>query len=261
MRKILALVAREIRAQVYSPVAWVVWTLFLFVAGWMFIGIVHQFLELVDNYTAYAQYMSNSDILDRINLNELVVSGLFGNLLVIFVFLIPALTMRSFAEERRAGTDELLLTAPVGPGQLVAGKYLGLLAVAEVLVAGAGFYVLVLLHYGNPETGPIFTGLVGLALAVAALTALGFAISALTKSQVVAAVGSFVLFLLLFVVSWPAESAGGLVRQILLGLSLPAHYDGFAKGAVSSTDIAYFVSLTALGLFAARTTIASQRWR
>ena len=105
MSRIAALIAREWRAQVYSPVAWIVWTLFLFLAGWMFIGVVHQFIEIVANYSAYAQYMSNPDLLDRINLNDLVISGLFGNLLVLFIFLIPALTMRGFAEERRQGTD------------------------------------------------------------------------------------------------------------------------------------------------------------
>lgn len=261
MRKVAALVAREIRSQVFSPVAWVVWTLFLFLAGWMFISIVHQFQEIVENYTVYAQYMSNPDVLSRINLNDLVVSGLFGNLLVVFLFVIPALTMRGFADERKSGTDELLLTAPVTPGQIVAGKYLGLLAVAEVPVLGAVFYMLVLLHFGNPETGPIATGLIGLALTVAALTAIGFAISTLTRSQVVAAVSAFVVFLLLFIVSWPAESASGIVKEALLALSLPSHYDGFAKGNVSTTDVAYFLSLAALGLFAARTTIASQRWR
>ena len=128
-------------------------------------------------------------------------------------------------------------------------------------MAGAGFYMLVLLHFGDPERGPIATGLVGLALVVAALTAVGFAISTLTKSQVVAAVSAFVVFLLLFIVSWPAESTSGVLKEVLVALSLPSHFDGFAKGNVASTDVAYFLSLAALGLFAARTTIASQRWR
>jgi ABC-2 type transport system permease protein len=180
---------------------------------------------------------------------------------VLFVFLIPALTMRSFAEERKQGTDELLLTAPVTPGQLVAGKYLGQLAVSGVLVAGAAFYVAILLHYGDPERGPIATGLAGLALVVAALTAIGFAVSTVTKSQVVAAVSTFVLFLLLYVVDWPAESTEGVTQTFLKALSLPAHFEGFAKGNVHSVDIVYFVSLLAAGLFTAKTAIASQRWR
>ena len=106
--------------------------------------------------------------MDRLNLNDLVISGLFGNFLVLYVFLIPVLTMRSFAEERKQGTDELLLTAPVSPGLLVAGKYLGQLAITGVLVGAAAFYVAVLLRYGDPEKGPIVTGLIGLSLVVAA---------------------------------------------------------------------------------------------
>jgi ABC-2 type transport system permease protein len=261
MSRVLALVAREIRAQIYSPIAWVVWTLFLLLAGWFFFSLVYQFIVVVDNAAAYAEMMQNREMLDRLNLNDLVVSGLFGNLLLLLVFFVPVLTMRAFAEERKAGTDELLLTAPVSAGEVVAGKYIGLLVIASALVLGAAFYVGVLLRFGDPETGPILTGLLGLALAVGALTALGFAVSSLTKSQVVAAVGSFVLFLLLFVVDWPAESTEGALRAVLKALSLPGHFEGFAQGAVSSVDVAYFVSLIALGLFVARTTIASQRWR
>jgi ABC-2 type transport system permease protein len=261
MSRIAALIGREIRAQVYSPIAWIVWTLFLFLAGWFFFSLVYQFAVLVENTTSYAEMMQNREILERLNLNEMVVSGLFGNFLILFVFLIPVLTMRSFAEERKQGTDELLLTAPVTPGQLVAGKYLGQLAIAGVLVLASAFYIAVLLHYGDPEKGPILTGFLGLTLVVAALTSLGFAVSTVTKSQVVAAVSAFVLFLLLFVVDWPAESTEGVGKTILKSLSLPAHFEGFAKGSVSSVDIAYFVSLAALGLFSARTAIASQRWR
>jgi len=259
--RIYALITRELRTQVYSPVAWIVWTLFLFLAGWFFFSLVYQFAVIVENTTGYAEMMQNRDILERLNLNEMVIAGLFSNFLVLLVFLIPALTMRSFAEERKQGTDELLLTAPVTPGQLVAGKYLGQLAVSGVLVLGAVFYVAILLHYGDPERGPIATGLAGLALVVAALTAIGFAVSTLTKSQVVAAVATFVLFLLLYVVDWPAESTEGVTQAFLKALSLPAHFEGFAKGNVHSVDVVYFVSLLAAGLFTAKTAIASQRWR
>ncbi len=261
MSRILALIAREIRSQVFSPIAWIVWTLFLFLAGWFFFSLVYQFSAMVENAAGYAEMMQNPEIVDRLNLNELVISGLFGNFLILFVFLIPVLTMRSFAEERKQGTDELLLTAPVTPGQLVAGKYLGQLAITAVLVVAAVFYVGVILHYGDPEKGPIATGLLGLFLAVSALTSIGFAVSTVTKSQVVAAVSAFVLFLMLFVVDWPADSTEGVARTLLKALSLPAHFEGFSKGNVASVDVAYFVSLAAAGLFAARTAIASQRWR
>jgi ABC-2 type transport system permease protein len=235
--------------------------LFLFLAGWFFFSLVVQFVAIVESTSSYAAMMQNRELMDRLNLNDLVISGLFGNFLVLYVFLIPVLTMRSFAEERKQGTDELLLTAPVTPGQVVAGKYIGQLAVTMVLVLAAGFYVAVLFHYGDPEKGPIATGLIGLALVVLALTALGFAVSTVTNSQVVAAVSSFVLFLLLFVVDWPAGSTEGTPQAVLKALSLPAHFEGFARGNVASVDVVYFLSLAAVGLFTARAAIASQRFR
>lgn len=261
MSGLLAIVRREVRSQVASPVVWIVLTLYLFAGGWFFFNLVSQFSVLVANYEMYAQVTSNPSLTDRINLNEIVVGGLFSNLLVLFLFFVPAITMRSFAEERRQGTDELLLTAPVGPATIVAAKFLGLLAVTGTMVASTGIFLGILLRHGDPETGPILTGLAGLFLAVTALTALGLAISTLTRSQVMAAVGSFVLFLALYVVAWPSETAEGWVRALVKGLSFPERFDTFARGLVASPDALYFVSLAALGLFVARAAIASQRWR
>ncbi len=261
MSRVLALALRELRSQVASPVAWIVGTAFLFLAGYFFFNLVSQFTILLSNYSVYAQITSNPSLVERVSLNELVVAALFRNLLVLLLFIVPVLTMRSFAEERRHGTDELLLTAPVSPGQIVAGKYLGLLSVALAIVGLCGVFIAILLRYGDPEWGPIWTGMLGLALAAAALVALGLAISTATESQVVAAVGSFVLFLVLFVLDWPAEGMTDWRGKVLKGLSLPEHFDAFSKGLLSSPDVAYYLSLLALGLFTARAVVASQRWR
>lgn len=261
MSGFVAILKKEIRSQVTSPVAWIVLCLYLLIAGWFFFNLVSQFSIILANYSMYAQAMSNPSLLERINLNEIVVSGLFSNLLVLLIFFVPALTMRGFAEERRQGTDELILTAPVGPGALVGGKFLGLLAVSGSLLLATGVFIGILLHYGDPERGPIWTGLLGLALATAALTSLGLAVSTLTDSQVMAAVGSFVLFLALFVIEWPADAVEGWLQRLLRGLSLPARYESFSKGLIASPDVLYFLSLAALGLFVARAAVASQRWR
>jgi hypothetical protein len=86
MSRVAALAAREIRAQVYSPIAWVVWTLFLFLAGWFFFSLVDQFVIIAENTQSYAAMMQNPELVDRLNLNELVISGLFGNFLVLYLF-------------------------------------------------------------------------------------------------------------------------------------------------------------------------------
>lgn len=261
MSKILALCARELRSQIVSPVVWLVATLYLFAAGYFFFGLVSSFSTLVQNYTYYAQVMSNPALLDRLNLNDVVVAGLFRNLVVLYLFFVPILTMRTFAEERKLGTDELLLTAPVTPGQIVAGKYLGALAVVSALTASTGLFVALLLRHGSPEWGPILSGMLGLFLLAAALTALGLAVSSQTDSQVLAAVGAFVLSLLLFVLDWAAEFVEGGKRAFLEALSLPGHLENFTKGLITSPDVVYFLSLVALGLFVARATVASARWR
>lgn len=261
MRKVVALAGRELRSQLVSPVAWSVASGFLLLAGYFFFNLVSQFSVMLSNYTMYAQVYQNPELLDRVNLNEMVVANLARNVLVLLLFLLPVLTMRGFAEERKQGTDELILTAPVTPGQIVVGKYLGIVVVALGVVAASGFFVAILLRYGDPERGPIATAWLGLLLVTAALVALGLAVSSATDSQVVAGVGSFVLFLMLFVIDWPADSVGGRLGEVLKGLSLPVRFEGFSRGLLSGPDVAYFLSLTALGLFTARTLVASQRWR
>lgn len=261
MSKVWALFVREVRSQLVSPTAWIVATAFLLLAGFFFFNLVLSYDVQLARYEQYAQLTQNPSLAESVNLNEIVVGNLYSNLLVVLLFLMPAFTMRSFAEERKQGTDELILTSPVTPGQVVAGKFAGLAAIALVLVASTGFFLAILWRYGNPELGPALTGLLGLALAALAFTSLGTAISALTENQMVAAIGSFVVFLMLFVADWPAENSQGFVRAVLKGLSLPAHFGGFGKGMIASPDVLYFLSLVALGLFGARAVLASQRFR
>jgi ABC-2 type transport system permease protein len=256
VRPALALARKEIRSQTASPVGWVVAAGYLLLGGYFFFGLVDRYATALRSYAMWAPTLA-----DRINLNEIVVAGLARNLLVLLLFVLPILTMRSFAEERRQRTDELLLTAPAGPGEIVLGKYLGLLAVATTWIAASGAFVLLLLRYGDPETGPIWTAWLGLVLVAAAMVALGIAVSASTDSQVVAGIGSFVLFLMLFVVDWPADSVSPALGAVLRGISLPARFEGFSRGVVSSADVVYCVSLALAGLFAARAIVASQRWR
>lgn len=261
MSGLIALVRRELRSQLYAPTAWIVAALFLFLSGWFFFNLVWQFAALVRSYGLYAQVAGTPEVADRLNVNAVVVEGLFSNVLVLFLFFVPALSMRAYAEERKLGTDELLLTAPVGPTRIVLGKYLGLLAVGGVLLAATALYLGLVVWRGDPETGPIASGFLGLALSLAALCAVGLAVSSLTSSQMMAAVGAFVVFLGLYVVGWPADSVEGWARQALRGLSLPARFASFSGGLVTTPDLAYFLSLIVLGLVVARLAIASQRWR
>ena len=261
MIRLWALVARELRSQFVSPVAWAVVAGYVLLDGYFFFNLVSRFGMMLQRYEVHARIYRDPAVLAAINLNDLVVAKLFMNQILLLVFIIPALTMRTFAEERRQGTDELLLTAPVGPGTVVAGKFIGVLAVCALLVAASAGFLGIVMHFGDPETGPMWTGLLGLSLVATALTALGIAVSAATDSQVVAGVGAFALFLMLFIVAWPAEAVGGTGGALLRGLSLPGHFESFRDGVLTSPDVIYYLSLTALGLFSARAILASHRWR
>jgi ABC-2 type transport system permease protein len=261
MRRIWTICARELRSQVVSPVGWIVGAGFLLLAGYFFFNLVSSFSVILNNYSAYAQITQNPSLVERVNLNEIVVAGFFGNVLILLLFLVPALTMRSFAEERKQGTDELLLTAPVSPGQIVAGKFLGLAVPAVALVGSTVLFIAILARYGDPEMGPVWTGLLGLMLATVAMVSLGMAVSASTESQAVAGFGAFVVLLMLYVVDFPAEAVGSGAGEVLKSLSLRGRFEGFVKGVVATPDVVYYLSLAALGLVATRAIVASQRWR
>jgi ABC-2 type transport system permease protein len=260
VRAALAVCGRELRSQLASPLAWTIGAGFLVTAGYFFFSQVVNYAEAMQQYEMYAQLYQDPSLLERFNLNMLV-EGLFSNVLVLLLFIVPILSMGAIAEERRRGTDELLLTAPLGPGGVVVGKYVGLLLVLWALVAGSGLFLFLLTMHGQPERGPMLTGLLGLALTAAALLAIGLAVSAATSSQTVAGVVTFVLCLLLFAAGWTSQTVGGWGGKVLEQLALPTHFEDFNKGLVTGVDVAYFVSLVALGLFVARAFLASQRWR
>jgi ABC-2 type transport system permease protein len=156
--------------------------------------------------------------------------------------------------------EEWLLTAPISPTQLVLGKYLGILAVALAIVAASGAFVAVLFRHGDPEPGPAWTGLGGLALAASALVSLGLATSAWSKSQGLAATAALVVGLGLFLLDAPARTAPEPIARLLQALALPARFEAMGRGLVTGVDLAYFLSLIAIGLFAARLALVSRRW-
>jgi len=170
--------------------------------------------------------------------------------------LIPIITMRLFAEERKAGTLELLLTAPVRESQVVLAKYVASMAVVLAMIALTGTYGIVLALFGSPDLGPIYSGYIGLALLASTLVSLGLIVSALTSNQVVAAIVTIGISFLL----WTIDSLAGMMpeglERILISLSLLAHFTPFATGALYTSDVGFFVSTTLLALFLAMRALA-----
>jgi ABC-2 type transport system permease protein len=157
--------------------------------------------------------------------------------------------MRQFAEERRSGTLELLLTAPVREIEIVGAKFLASMVVVAAMTSLTLIYAVLLAVYGQPDWGPIYSGYLGVLLLGAALVSIGLMISALTANQIVAAVVSLGLFGIL----WAIDTLAALLPQPfenwLLGLSLLAHFTPFAVGAMYVSDFGFFLSVVLLGLF------------
>jgi len=259
MRNISALFFKEIRIYFTTPVAYVALTVFTIVSSFFFLRFLSDFQHRIMIAT-----QMRPEILQYLNFTDQVLQPLFYNTAVILVFVLPFVTMRLIAEERRAKTFELLLTNPITPFQIAAGKFLAALVVVLAMVLLVGIYPLLVWAYatlGAPAWGTVFTGLLGLFLAGAAFTAIGLFVSSLTNSQTVAAAITFCTLLLLWVVGWAASDNSGLTREFLNGMSAIEHIRGFAKGVIDLKDVVYYLSLVFLGLFLTRRTLEAQRWR
>jgi gliding motility-associated transport system permease protein len=173
----------------------------------------------------------------------------------------PLITMRLFAEERRSGTIELLLTYPVRDGAVLVGKFLAALALYALMLALTLLYPLLVFAFTRLEWGPVLTGYVGLLLLGAAFIAAGIFASSLTENQIVAAMTTFGVLLLFWVIGWTADTVGGTGGRILSHLSLIEHFDNFGKGVLDTRDIVYYLSFIALALFLSLRSLEARRWK
>lgn len=259
MRNIIAIARREILSFFVSPIAYFVITGFILLAGYFFFNLVAIF-----NY-AFAQYNSMPPMYRGAgpgpNLNQIVVEGFYHTLVVILVFLIPLLTMRTVAEEKKRGTFELLVTSPVSVSEIVLGKFMGVAFMILVMMLGVFCFPLLLCLYLDPEVAPIFTGIFALTMCSLAFASIGMAVSSFSENQVVAGICSMVTLLLLYVIHSPAEAMEGRAHDILYALSPVMQLKDFFNGVVTLKSTVYFFSLTFLGIFLSQRALESYRWR
>ncbi len=259
MRSILTIAGKELRGYFVSPIAYVVLTGFLLLGGWFFYNLLARFNFILGMYSA----MRNPEALAQVNLNQWVVEPLLHNLSVVLVILVPMITMRSFAEEKRAGTYELLMTSPIRTGEILAGKFLGAAVFLLIMVGLAAGFGALLWFYGNPgpELPVMAAGFGGLFLIALTFAAVGMCCSAFTENQIIAAVSGLVACLMLYVIGWPADTAGEPAGNVLRYLSITEHFAELVKGVVDTADLGYFGLVMALALFITHWTVESLRWR
>jgi ABC-2 type transport system permease protein len=181
--------------------------------------------------------------------------------MVIFLFVVPLITMRAYAEEKRSGTIELLMTSPITDFQIVIGKFLGAMSLYGAMLGVTLIHIALLFAYGNPEWKPILTGYLGLVLLGGCFVSVGLFFSSLTKNQIVAGMFTFVVLLLLWVIGWIGNFSGPTVERLTGYLSLTSHVDDFLRGVIDSQHVVYYLSFITFGLFLTAKAVDSERWR
>lgn len=256
MRNVFTIVRKELRAYFVSPIAYVVLTGFLLLGGWFFFNLLSRFNVLLSIYTQLQQGAA-----DQLNLNEFVIAPLMHNLSIVLVILVPMITMRAYAEEKKGGTYELLLTSPLRTGEIVLGKFLASFLFICIMLGLTGVYPAVLIAFGNPEIGVLLAGYLGLLLLATSFVAVGLLTSSFTENQIIAAVSGLVATLLLYIIGWPADTAGEVLGPLLRYLSVTEHFAEMVNGLIDTQDLVYFASLILLSLFLTQRSVESLRWR
>jgi ABC-2 type transport system permease protein len=264
MRPMLGIFRKELKIYFTTPVAYVVMALFALVASFFFWSFIQRFQMQMMQFEQYQR----SDLMDRMNLNDQVLTPLYvGYVQIIFLFMLPLLTMRLIAEERRNKTMELLLSSPVRPWQVVLGKYLAAVVMVLCLSAICGVYAVLLEMFGEGagEAGPLdwataLMGLLGLTLVGATCVAVGLFTSSITDNQIVAAVIGMMTLLFLWVLRGVGASMEGVLGEVLSYLSILSHIESFARGVFNVADLVYFASFIFLALFLSHRMVEAQRW-
>jgi len=253
MSNVIAIAGKELRSYFASPIAYIVVGLFALVFGYFYIVMV--------NFFVMQSMQSAMGGGGAMNVNRDLIHYVLQNVAVVVLFLMPLITMRTYSEEKRTGTIELLLTSPVSDLQIIMGKFLGAMALYGLMLAVTLIHIALIFVYGRPEWKPIASGYLGLLLMGGCFVSVGLFFSSLTKNQIVAAVLTFVVLLLLWVIDWMTNFAPSGVASLLNYLSITSHLDDFAKGIVDTKHVVYYLSFITFGLFLTSRAVDSERWR
>ena len=252
MANVFALARKELRSYFASPIGYVIVGLFALLFGYFFYAYLGFFVRSSE------QMMQSGR---TPNVNQDMIRGVLLNSAVIILFIMPMITMRTYSEEKRSGTIELLLTSPLTDVQIILGKFLGAMGLYAVMLAVTLVYIAILFFLGNPEWKPVLAGYLGLLLMGGCFVSVGLLISSLTKNQIVAGVVTFAVFLMLWVINWIGENSGPTTREIVSYLSITEHFDDFARGVIDTKHVIYYLSFITFGLFLTAKSVDSERWR
>lgn len=234
---IWAITLKELKCYFVSPIAYIITAMFLLISGY--------FYSLILSMTKDAGMMTY----------------LFGNMSVILLLISPLLSMRLFAEEQRNHTMELLVTSPISDAGIVIGKFLASALLLLMMLATTLHFPIMLFILGHPDPYPILSGYLGIFLMGCAFLAIGMLTSTWTQNQIVAAVSAFSMSLLLWFLGASSSVSSSGMGKIFAYLSLNTHYESFAKGLLSLSDLLYYLSVIGILLFITIRSLETRRWR
>jgi ABC-2 type transport system permease protein len=256
MRNILAIAHKELKSYFSGPIAYIAIGMWALLYGYFFVAILQFFVRQSMQMNQMGMQGPQS-----MNVNQQLIRPLLQNVTIMILFVMPMVTMRTYSEEKRSGTIELLLTAPLTDFQIIMGKFLGAMALYAVMLAVTTIHIGLLFVYGNPELKPILTAYLGLFLLGGCFISAGLLISSLTKNQIVAGMVTFAVFLLLWIITWIGSFSGPTIDQLTQYLSIIDHLDDFSKGVVDTKHVIYYLSFITFGLFLTAKSVDSERWR
>jgi len=254
VKNIWTIAWRDFKSYFTSPIAYILIAGFLAIMGWMFFFNLSYFNQ--QNLQAMQMNLGKG-----VSITDGIIRPLFGNMNVVLLFLVPFITMRLLAEERKNSTIQLLLTAPVTLAEIIAGKFLSSLLLVAVMLGLTLAYPIVLFTTGNPDPGPIAMAYLGTILLSGCYLSFGLLFSAMTENQIIAGALTFAFGLFFWLVGWASQSVGSIWGDALEYLSLINHYNNFSQGMLNSTDIVFYLSFIFLGLFLTHRVLDSFRWR
>ena len=235
MNNILAVAKKELKSYFNSPIAYIIITVFLLISGWFF---------------ATGLFL----------VNEASLRNVMGVVPLIFIFFIPAITMRLISEEKKIGTIELMLTMPVRDSEIILGKFFASLALLAIALLFTWIYWITIALLGNPDAGPIWGGYIGLLLMGSAYLAIGVYASSVTENQIVSFIIAFIIIFFFFMLDKVLIFTPPALAPILEYLSIDYHFNNIARGVIDSRDVIYYLSLTIFALSLASHTLAKRKW-
>ena len=255
MRGIMAVFKKEITITFSSPIFYAATFIFLVVSGYFFY--TNAIIYTIRSFQAG----QNPFLAERLNLSDFVVKPFFGDMAIVLLLMLPLLTMRSYAEEKKMGTIELLFTYPISDGAVLAGKFAAAVFIFLTMLVGTLLPLILLETFAHLDWGLILSGYLGILLLGASFIALGLFTSSLTENQIIAAVLSFGAFLLFWVIGWAKSFAGPTLGTILEHISIVVHLDSFVKGLIDSRDLVFYLVFIFFWLFVTLRFLNTRFWR